>query len=596
MRRRSVCGTSTTMGVGRRGILTCRSCNLRSVVIDARISAAVLLFYPPAIEHALTWRRMYTDGAFAQRELIGSGTFNSRAKNRGTTLSIGDDTLIYLHKVGALRPVAFSRGPYWSGTQVPAESADQMVFSDEDPSSSWSDYEYELHGHAEVTALYTYWQQLAVIDAVDAGKLTVPLWVVASDADMGVSALNQMRAWAQRQDERWRGLDSAWRPLLLTLVRLQNRYLPELTHRTTLLFDVESGMRVDPFVAERETFDLKAVFERDFCEDRNGLLAAYHFLVDRGLRHDPQDGLTMLRRARPRAFHIRWRGEPRRAQDHFDAADILRRFLADVDGRQPPQAKAIPMDGRQDERAELFERGPGAPWNGSAVVAALQKADLYPHGVHVVHEGDSERLVIEVLVVSLLGSSALEEINFTDLQGAGNTGVIADLVGSLDGYARRVVVILDNEAKARDHVEALIASGEISADDVLLFNTSFEEANAANDDELAAIATNLAAERGVSIEIDGQALRGFHDERIRRSRDRGTEAPGLATSLQHVVSKASSGSWHLRKRDLVQRLAIIIAEEMHDIPSEDWKRPIASFVLERIVPPLNRSIPLGAQD
>lgn len=156
-------------------------------------------------------------------------------------------------------------------------------------------------------------------------------------------------------------------------------------------------------------------------------------------------------------------------------------------------------------------------------------------------------------------------------------------------------MILDNEAKAREHVEALIASGGISADDVLLFDTSFEEANA-DDDELAAIATDLAAEHGASIEISGKDLRDFHDERVRRARDRGTEAPGLATSLQQVVSKASSGSWHLRKRDLVEQLAIIVAEEMQNIPPGDWKRPVGSFVLERIVPPLNRPIPVGAQD
>jgi hypothetical protein len=555
----------------------------------------MLVFYPPEIKHGLTWRGLYADGAFAQRELIVSSTFNSRAKDRGTALGIGDDTLIYLHEVGALRPVAFSQGPYWGGMRAPAESAEEMTFSDEDPSSTWSDYEYELHGHANVSALYTPWQQLAAIDAVDAGKFSVPLWVVAGEPDVGARALDQMRSWAQAQDERWRGLDRAWRPLLQALVRLQNRYLPELTRRTTLLFDPETGERFDPFISERETFDPKAVFERDFCEDRDGLLAAYRFLVDRGLRRDPQDGLTMLRRARPRAFHTRWRGEPRRAQDHFDAADLLRRFLADLDGRQPPQDEAIPMDGRQDERAELYERGPGSEWSGADVVGALQNADLYPHGVHIVHEGDSEQIVIEALVASLLGPGMLEEVNFTDLGGAGNTGVVADLVGSLDGYARRVVVVIDSEARSREHVEALIASGGIPAADVLLFDTSLEEANA-TDDELAAIATELATEHGVSIDITGKDLRDFHEERAQRARQRGTEVPGLASSLAQLVSKETAGAWHMRKRDLVERLASELADEMHTSPPEDWRRPINSFVLERIVPPLNRPIPVGASD
>lgn len=68
----------------------------------------MLGIYPPLIQHALTWRGLYRARAFAQRELIDSGTFNNRAKgprNVGT----GDSDLVYLHGVGALRPLAFSR-------------------------------------------------------------------------------------------------------------------------------------------------------------------------------------------------------------------------------------------------------------------------------------------------------------------------------------------------------------------------------------------------------------------------------------------------------------------------------------------------------
>lgn len=112
---------------------------------------------------------------------------------------------------------------------APAELDDQMVFSDEEPSS-----------------------------AVDAGKLTLPLWAVAEEADVGSRALAQVRDWARAQQERWRELDRAWRPVLLALVRLQNRYLPELTRRTTLLFDPDTGERIDPIEQEREAFDAAA--------------------------------------------------------------------------------------------------------------------------------------------------------------------------------------------------------------------------------------------------------------------------------------------------------------------------------------------------
>jgi hypothetical protein len=52
----------------------------------------------------------------------------------------------------------------------------------------------------------------------------------------------------------------------------------------------------------------------------------------------------------------------------------------------------------------------------------------------------------------------------------------------------------------------------------------------------------------------------------------------------------------MRKRDLIERLASMLADEIHTLPPEDWRRPINSFVLERIVPPLNRPIPVGASD
>jgi hypothetical protein len=552
----------------------------------------MLVFHPPAVEHVLTWRRLYSDGAFGQRELVHSSTFNSRAKERETSLGIGDASLKHLHEVGALRPVAFSRGAYWAGMQVPSEPVEQMVFSDEEPSDNWAEYEFELDGHAHVNALYSQWQHLAAIDAVEAGTFTVPLWVVAGQPDAGAKALEQLRGWAQGQDASWRALDAMWRPLMMTLVRLQNRYWPEITHRTTLLFDPNLGERVDPFTSERETFDAKSVFERDFCEDRDGLLAMYHDLVDRGLRRDPRDGLTLLRRARSRAFHIRWRGEPRRAQDHFDAADLIRRFLADIDGTQPGQAEAVPMDGRQDERAALYARGPAGGWTGEEVVHALQKADLYPHGVHVVHEGDSEQIVVEMLVGGLLGRDALAEVSFTDLGGAGNAGVVGDLVGSLDGYARRVVVILDDEAQARSHVEAAIASGGISAEDVLLFDSSLEEANA-SDEELVALAVEIAAAAGEELTIAAAELRAFHDERVRRAGERGTDVPGLASSLEQVVRRATSGRWHLRKRDLVEQLAILLVREVHETERDGRSRPLIDFVINRIVPPLNRPYPIG---
>ena len=540
----------------------------------------------------MTWRELYRAGAFAQRDLIVSSSFSSLLKDHGISVGIGDEPLAYLHEMGALRPIAFSRGQYWAGMEVPAEPEEQVVFSDENPSSNWEDYTYEAWEHPQVTALYSPWQQLAGGDVADGGRFTLPLWAVATDEQRGARALDQVREMARAQQTRWRELDAAWRPLLLVLVRLQNRYLPDLTLRTTLLFDPDTGQRVDPYPAEVQSFEPASVFEHEFREDREGLLAAYEYLVERGLRHDPDDGLTMLRRARPRAFHIRWRGEARRAQDHFDAADVIRRFLADLDGHQPPQPRLIPMDGRQIEREALYRRGPASHWTGAEVVSALQQAELYPHGVHVIHEGRTDRIVVETLIASVLGSAVLDEVGFTRLGGAGGADELTDLVGSLSGYTRRVVVILDREAKAYEHVQALLGSGGLSADDVLLFSTTLEEANA-TDDELADLAVSLAADAGMAMSLTGTQLREFHESRVTRARARKREVPGLATSLQQLVAKTTAGNWHLRKPALDERLALLIAKEMNDLPIEDWWRPLPTFVVDRIVSPLNRPLPAG---
>src|SRR5262249_42616986 len=156
--------------------------------------------------------------------------------------------------------------------------------------------------------------------------------------------------------------------------------------------------------------------------------AAYHFLVERGLDREPQDGLELLRRARPRAYHIRWRGPPRRAQDLFDASELLRRFIVDLTGDPPPRPGLWPMDGRQPERAYLYDHGPAAPFEPAKKKELLLDAELYPHGVHIVGEGPTEQIIVERVVEALVGRHHLREIEFFDLEGVGSAAQVPPLV------------------------------------------------------------------------------------------------------------------------------------------------------------------------
>jgi hypothetical protein len=552
-----------------------------------------LLAFPPAITHELTWRDLCRAGAFAARELVVATTFKDGVARRGFRLGAGEERLVEAHRAGALRPIAFAcGGPYFGGLTAPAAPDESIVFSDEELSADWNDYAFELNGRSHVAALYSPWQCLLAQDVFEGGRIDLPLSAVADEHALSDRGRAQLRGLAQTQQARWSELDDAWRGLLQVLMRLQNRYLPDVTGGPAFIFDPDLGADVLAPGGDLATFHPAVVFEREFGEDRAGLAEAYEFLMERAISLDPVDGLTLLRRARPRAFHLRWEGATRLAQDHFDAADLLRRFLRDVDGTQPPQPARVPLDGRQRERAELYRRGPASSWSGPEVVAALQEADLYPHGVHVVHEGQTDRLMIETVIGALFGHAMLDEVAFTDLKGAGSSEMIPDLVGSLGGYARRVVVIIDNEAKALTYVNALVESGALPAEDVLLFATSNEEENA-SDQELVDIANGLAARADGQLSLSGEDLRRFHETRITRAQEHNQEIPGLANSLQLLVKKTTKGRWRLRKRQLASELAERIAEEMQTVPEEHWTRPLAVFILHRVIPPLNRPRPAG---
>jgi hypothetical protein len=136
----------------------------------------------------------------------------------------------------------------------------------------------------------------------------------------------------ETQQARWQALDAAWRPLMKLLVRLQNRYLPEITGRTRILSDVEQRLQIDPWPEQRERFDAPAVAS-ELGVSAPQVSEAYWFLLERGIDREPQDGLELLRRARPRSTHAHLRGMPRRAQDHFDAAQQLWLFLTDLGGK-----------------------------------------------------------------------------------------------------------------------------------------------------------------------------------------------------------------------------------------------------------------------
>lgn len=560
---------------------------------------------PPPLDVGLSWRELYEAQAFAQRELSWRSQFETAATERNLHIGAGQRALEDLDLSGALQPVAFADGGYSRGFRVPVEPVERISFREEQEARSWESYGWkDAVGYEAITALYSPWQLLYLDDVLDATGADLSLETLLLADDERTRYLEHLRSFLQSQFDRWRTLDEAWRPLIKVLVRLQNYYWPRVSGRLAVVAGPAPGSWIEAGeeAASEYRLDAQALLER-LGSTPEQLIGAYQFLVERGLDREPKDGLVMLRRAIPRDWHIRWRGSSRRAQDHFDAAEVLRRFLTDATGEQPPRPTAWPLDGRQPERARLYERGPATSFDRDELKGELNALELYPHGVaHVVGEGESEARVVATIISALLGWPALRDVTFGDLGGAGAAPRVEQQVVNLKAYTLRTLVVVDREGDMARYVDAAVKRGTIDGADVMQFTDSLEGSNA-TPQELIELAREIASNpppgrEAVELRLDPKRLVAFHEDRRKRSGKR--DKPGIADSLIKLASRDEHGPVKLEKLAIVEALAEMLVRELDEAQGRDGiaevraRRPIVDFVFERLVPVLARPRPAGA--
>lgn len=545
---------------------------------------------PPLPPVDLPWRSLWRSNAFAQHESTWDSQLASRAAERGLRFGIGAGPLEGLDRAGALQPIAFADG------RAPAQCTDltpyepSITFREEQPSRPWADYAWDARGSPHTSTMYSPWQLLYADDVLDRAAEPVNLaWLAPSTKAEG-SALEQLTPIAEQLRAEWGNLDAAWRPLMKLLVRIQNRYLPVVTGRTTLLIDSTTHERVDPWPMERDAFQADAVLA-ELGLSVEDVLAAYWFLVERGVDREPQDGLEVLRRARPRSSHTRWRGTTRRAQDNYDAAAMVRLFLADLTGALPGRIPDWPIDGRQSFRESLYEHGPVPRLDRTRLKRALVETALYPHAVHVVGEGASEKAMVSTLVAGFLGEAVADELGFTDLGGSGAASRLATMVGEFTNYARRTVVIVDTEGDMAEYVRGLQRSGTVPPEDILSFDANLEDSNFAPE-ELVEVLAQLAAEGQpggpeVTLNITPAAF----DVAYERACSRTHETPGRAgVLLKLALAPAVGGPFVVSKPRFAEALAETMLDEWAAAGSSAEqetlleRRPLLGFVLSRVLP------------
>lgn len=548
---------------------------------------------PPPLSETLSWRQLWRSGDFALLDLVWDTSFSGLAADRDLRLGIGQRPLEILDAQGALQPIAFAAGGNPHGFTNVAPFEPRMTFREDEPPREWSAYAWDNHGRPHTSALYSPWQLLYVDNVLDAPSARLGLEMLRAPAERRDGVLNTWRELLEAQETRWQALDRGWRPLIKVLVRLQNRYLPEITGRTRMLYDADQQLMVDPWPTVLELFDAAAAAS-ELGVSASQLSEAYWFLVERGIDREPRDGLELLRRARPRSAHKRVRGMPRRAQDLFDAAQVLWLFLRDLTGQPPERTPIWRLDGRQRERAALYDRGPATRTSRSQLRAELEEIGLYPHAVHVVGEGQSEKDIVQRLVEGLLGSQWADEVGFTDLGGSGSASRLSTMVSGFTTYAQHTVVIVDSEGEMAQYVTGLIRSGKLPEEDVLRFKANLEESNFSPEEMLQVLVKLAASPAGgrppVALTLTLNDVLTVHKERCQKTRDK----PGLAgTFLKLAEDPKYGGPVTISKPDFARALADRILADLSEAPDDEQaiegprrNRPLLAFVLERVLPVL----------
>jgi hypothetical protein len=522
------------------------------------------------------FRRAYEADAFDQFPLITPSKLRSEARDRGIHCPLTGflEELERLDREGAFCPVLFEA--------VDADGADTIVFRDEQDYVPWTEHAVPEWGGGVPQPRYSPWQLLYFNDAVELQKTSVPIeWLL--DDERRATLGPGWRTFLSRQLARWRDLDRSWRDVLLVLVRLQGWYGPSvkgtlLKSTVTLVPHPETGEFVDPR-------DLGPPFDPHKVLDELGLslealkamhqrLAVHGMMMDGG--DDPLRFWYILFRMAPAKQRAKLRGRARRAQDAYDAAEMLRRFYFDLTGELLPQADEIFDISDKSWRRRLFGKWPTLRYTRADLAVELRRRDLHPHQVHIVVEGPTEKIVCERVLKELAGMPLKDTgVSVERLFGVGN--VRRERLRALKAFPRFLVFVADREGDMAREVEALKREGVLTDEATYLWDTSFEAANF-TDEELLAMIAAIGADRGATLTLGAATLRTLYDAHHSKA---GKDAKGLATFALDLAQRAEYGSVNASKTELADRMAALILDDLRQHGAEEVsaRRPIASMLV-----------------
>lgn len=504
---------------------------------------------PPNVGTTLDLADAYRRYQFEQLDLVNAGKFLSRLRERG--ISCGRSDLRRMHREGSLRALGFVRAPSASiGLR-------EMMFPDDRVVDPWSDD--DVDGSFE--AYFSPWQLLYGPDAYRGNRWNVSLHLLSE----GLGVAPNVADAAAAELGRWRTLDAAWRPVLGLLVRVQNAYAPRITGRHHPRWSDDVHDWVWPWQDERVAFDpVDALAEINV--DVESVVAAYEWLSFRGQNLDQFPGSYLALRS-SRVARERLRRDARRAWDYYDAAEVLRALLAEIEGDVRPEPDVVGHDPAW--RAAQLGHEPRLHVSFSDVRHNLESLKLWPIRVHVLVEGRSEEDMLREIWLATSGTHSPSGIVISVLGGDARISVsAADLLAAGSAAEHRVVVV-DRSGPAERQLRALKAAGELDDVRVVYSDPDLEEANF-TPEEISRAIRELAADAGVDINVS-------LDDLARRRR----EGEALASA---ALSIAAEQHVRIRKPDLAKHLARIV---IADAEAAGWdevaaRRPIAHVAVSML--------------
>jgi hypothetical protein len=512
-----------------------------------------LLARPPKLNLKTSFAEAYRDGRFTQLELFSASELIAEAKKHD--LAVRDETLEELDRYGAFTPVAFV-GADWAGDFYgPRWNLAAMTFRDEVGYQRWSRYAFREDGVRRVIALYSPWQLMYLKSALEDRLVLLTLPYVLGRRDRLLSGLKNARGFWRVDRDLWQSLEQNWRPLVLLLCWLQNRYLPFVRGRSTMVYVEGRREPVDPVRDELRTFDAAALVDR-LGIGVDEIRAAYQQLALIGETRDPiKDWFLVVRAASPRA-RDKFEGDARLAQLVYDAADVLRRLLHDLTGEVEPDVDEV-LGWPRDWKERLLGHERRLVYDRDDLKRILERKRLSPFGVHVFVEGTSDKELIGGLIDAIWGDHRRLGVRFTPLGGISEVARQSTLFEAFSTYARKALLVADDEGKIERDLKRLRAAGLlVDEDEFHGWKRNIEEDNASAR-ELVEIAKGIAADKGATLKLSVAQL-----SRIRA-------AVGPKRGLARIIcEQARQQDVTITKDELAVALRELILKELEQVKDE----------------------------